>query len=130
MKITFSSKASLDVLGVHGASVMHEGVQRDCLTVLMDPDAVPLEKALAAFTPEACQRLTLEDENGSYVHEHYTVRLEAGCGFKDYVLLGGSGTGDKKQVVFVKMARSTMAERTLQEQQETIDALVLSALEG
>ena len=130
MKITLENGAELEVLGVHGQTVLHEGVQRDSLTVLMDPEVVDLEQALAAFAPSACGTITLTDDDGTYVHEHYTIRLEAGMGYKDYALSHGSTTGDRKQVVYVRMARSTLAERTLQSQQDALDALVLAALEG
>lgn len=130
MKITFANGAELPVLGVHGRVVTHNGVQRDSLLIMMSPDAVTLEQALAAFSEDACGTIWLTDADGTYVHEHYTIRLEAGQGYKDYALTGGVNTNDPAQCVYVRMARSTLAERQLQSQQESIDALLVAALEG
>ena len=62
MKILLENGAELEVLGVHGQTVLHEGVQRDSLVVLMDPEVVDLDQALAAFAPSACGTITLTDK--------------------------------------------------------------------
>ena len=80
MKLKFADNKELDILGVHGRSVEYQGVRRDCLTFLIDPTAIGLEDACNAFTPEQCKRITLEDAEGQYVHENYTVRIDAGQG--------------------------------------------------
>lgn len=131
MKLTFANGSELDVLGVHGRTVIYEGIQRDSLIFLMDPNAVSLEDAMGAFTESACKTMQLTDDKGNmFVHEHYTIRVEVGQGYKDYALTGGVSGQDMEQMTYVRMARSTLAERQLQAQQEAIDALVLSALEG
>ena len=69
MKITFANGAELPILGVNGRVVTHNGVQRDSLLIMMSPDAVTLEQALAAFSEDACTQLWLTDTDSTYVHE-------------------------------------------------------------
>jgi hypothetical protein len=57
-----------------------------------------------------------------------------GKGYKELAMRGVSGAGgtvkeEEKQVCWVSMTQSTLAERTLQNQQDTLDALIISALE-
>ena len=124
MKITFADGMELEALGVHGRSVEYQGVRRDCLTFLLDPQAVSLAQAMETFTPERCGSLTLTDEAGSYVHEHYTIRIEAGQGLRDYALTGAANDQEPQEAVYVRMAQSTLAERELFEQRALIDRLL------
>ena len=100
----------------------------------MDPEKVSLEQALAAFTPERCGAIQLMDETDRrrevVVHEHYAIRVEVGQGCKDFALSGSVTESEQIPAVYVRMAQSTQAERQMQAQQETLDALVVSALEG
>ena len=134
MTLTFKDGTTLPLLGVHGRTMNYEGVLRDSLLFLMDPAEVSLEQALAAFTPERCGAIQLMDETDRrrevFVHEHYTIRVEVGQGCKDFALSGSVTESEQIPAVYVRMAQSTQAERQMQAQQETLDALVVSALEG
>ncbi len=134
MTLTFQDGTSLPVLGVHGRSINYEGVLRDSLLFLMDPENVSLQTVLETFTPEQCGSIQLMDETDRrrevYVHEHYTIRVEVGQGCKDFALSGSVTEQEQVPAVYVRMARSTQAERQLQAQQETLDALLVSTLEG
>lgn len=134
MTVTFQDGTSLPLLGVHGRPVNYEGVQRDSLLFLMDPERVPIQAAMEAFTPENCQAVTLAAEDGAhpeaFVHENYTIRVEVGQGSRDYALSGSVTELKQIPAVYVRMARSTLAERTLQAQQEILDSLVVAALES
>lgn len=134
MTLTFKDGTTLPLLGVHGRTMNYEGVLRDSLLFLMDPEKVSLEQVLESFTPERCVAVQLVDETDRrrevFVHEHYTIRVEVGQGCKDYALSGSVTELEQVPAVYVRMARSTQAERQMQEQQETLDALVIGALEG
>lgn len=134
MTLTFKDGTSLPLLGVHGRTMNYEGVLRDSLLFLMDPDKVSLERVLAMFTPERCASIQLMDETDRrrevFVHEHYTIRVEVGQGCKDFALSGSVTELEQVPAVYVRMAQSTQAERQMQAQQEMLDALVVSALEG
>lgn len=130
MKVTLTNGETLQVQGIHGRNVNYQGVQRDSLIFLFHPETVPLEKALTAFTPERCALVTVEDDNGeTFIHENYTIRLEAGIGYRDMILAGGVDGQTMELSVYVRMAQSTLAERMLQNQQEAIDALLIAALQ-
>lgn len=129
MEIKLSNGAQLNALGVHGRKVNYQGVQRDCLIILIDPQTVTVEQVCAAFTEENCRSIEIADSDGTYIHEHYTIRVEVGQGYKDMALTGGVSGNDMTQVVYVRMAQSTLAEREIQQQREVIDQLIVSALE-
>lgn len=129
MKIQLANEAELNAIGVHGQNTFYQGTNRDCLLFLFDPQTVSLDAVCAAFTPENCKTVQITDDTGTFLHEHYTIRVEAGVGCQDYVLTE-TVKENTQQCVFVKMARSTLAERKLLEQQAAIDALVVAALEG
>lgn len=130
MKVTFADGTELEALGVHGRSVEYQGVRRDCLTFLFDPELVTLSQAAAAFTPERCGSITLADEAGSYVHEHYTIRVEAGQGIQSYVLTGVANDQEPQESVYVRMAQSTLAEREIMEQRALINKLLAAGEAG
>lgn len=131
MKITLSNGAELKTLGVHGRTINYQGTQRDCLIFMFDPDEYPLNDIVSAFNEGNCSSITLKDDAGNvYVHENYTIRIEAGIGFKEMVKSGSVSNNDTSQTVYVRMAQTTLAERKLMNQQEVIDALVAQVLEG
>lgn len=135
MTVTLSNGEQLNCLGVHGGPVTYQGVTRDRLTFLFDPGEISVEQLLEKFTAENCAAVTLADEteaeSSAAVHEHYTIRTGAGMGMKDLAQRGGYGSSvtDERQVCWVSMAQSTLAERMLLSQQEAIDALIVSVLE-
>ncbi len=133
MTLTFKDGSTLPLLGVHGRTMNYEGVLRDSLLFLMNPEKVSLEQAMEAFTPERCESIQLMDETDRreevFVHEHYAIRVEVGQGFKDFALSGSVTEIEQTPAIYVRMAQSTQAERQLQAQQEMLDALVIHALE-
>lgn len=131
MKVTLTDGKVFQILGAHGRTINYQGVQRDVLTFMFDPEKVSLDDVLEAFTETACSSLAITDDEGNtFFHEYYTIRVEAGIGYKDMVVSGGTSTAETAQTVFVKMAQTTLTERTIQQQQDTIDALVVAVLEG
>jgi len=129
VKIQLANGAQLDALGVHGQHTFYQGVTRDCLIFLFDPAAVSLDAVCTAFVPENCATIQLSDDSGTFLHENYTIRVEAGIGLQEHILTG-SVKDDTRQCVFVKMAQASLAERQLLEQQAILDALIVANLEG
>lgn len=131
MKITLSNGTEFEALGVHGRSMNYQGTQRDSLVFMFNPDDYSLNDIVNAFNEENCSAITLEDSNGgTYLHENYTIRIEAGIGYKEMVKSGSVSSNDTTQAVYVRMAQTTLTERKLMSQQDVLDALVVQALEG
>ncbi|MBQ3426549.1 MAG: hypothetical protein IJH37_05315 [Clostridia bacterium] len=131
MKVILSNGKELEAKGVHGRSINYQGVQRDSLIFLFDAESESLTDALEDFTAENCAAVTLEGDNGErFIYEHYTIRTELGYGYKDFVLTGGVSGKDDSKVVYVRMAQTTLLERTVESQQEAIDNLIAAVLEG
>lgn len=130
MKITLSNGTEFEALGVHGRSMNYQGVQRDSLVFMFNPDDYSLNDIVNAFNEENCPSIALEDGDGNvYLHENYTIRIEAGIGYKEMVKSGSVSTNDTAQTVYVRMAQTTLTERKLMNQQEVLEALVVAALE-
>lgn len=128
MKVQLYNGVELEAIGVFGRNYFYQGVNRDSLVFLFAPESVSLDAVRAAFTPENCREIRLSDGNETFLHEHYTIRLELGIGFQEQVLTG-SVKQDTTQCIFVTMAQSTLTERQLQAQQAALDALIIAALE-
>lgn len=122
---------TLSCEGVYANPVTYLGITRDALTFVFDPEKTGLEELLEQFTPENCAAVTITDNDETYIHEHYTVRVGAGVGCKDLALRGGmaGNVQDTQPLAWVTMAQSTPAERQMQAQQVAIDALLVAALE-
>ena len=130
MKVILSNGRELEALGVHGRNISYQGVQRDSLIFLFDIENESLADAMTDFTAENCSKIMLTNEDEEqFIHEHYTIRTELGYGFKDLVLTGGVSGNDDTKVVYVRMAQTTLMERTVESQQEAIDSLIILALE-
>ena len=129
MIVKLKNGFTISVLGVHGQNCFYQGVNRDCLIFLFDPSVVSLSDLAQAFTAENCQTISIEEEENCFLHENYTIRLAIGQGFQAEAL-GNQIGKDDRQCVFVKMAQSTLAERQILQQQETLDALLIATLEG
>ena len=131
MKVILSNGRGIEALGVHGRNISYQGVQRDSLIFLFEIENESLADAMTDFTDENCAVVTLESDDGErFIHEHYTIRTELGYGYKDLVLTGGVSGNDDTKVVYVRMAQTTLMERTVESQQEAIDNLIVAALEG
>ena len=155
MQIEFNNGKIFECLGVHSNQSTYQGVVRDCYTFLFDTAKVSLAEIEQQFTAENCRRLvlliekevseTITDEETAetsvvtktiteeFVHEHYTMRVGYGYGLQELAVSGGVGYGGNiteppEPVNWVKMLQTTLAERSIESQQEVLDALVVEAL--
>lgn len=128
MNLTLQNGEQFQVKGVHGQNIFYQGINRDCLTFLFDA-RTDINEIVKNFTAENCKKIVIEDGENKYLHENYTIRIALGLGYQAEAL-GNAVTKDGTQCVFVKMAQSTLSERQLQQQQETLDALLVATLEG
>jgi len=135
MRIVLTNGTELVATGIHAQQVTYQGVLRDCLIFLFDPETISMDEAGKLFCADNCSTIKIVDEEGEYLHSNYTIQLEIGRSIKEIALYGtmaGSEQAgfDMSNRVYVKMAQSTMAERQLERQQEVLDALLIAQLEG
>lgn len=129
MKLIFNNLSELESLGVHSKSIVYQGVDREMYLFLFELDKYSLEELLNTFTEENCKSIVIiDDEENQFVHENFTLRIAAGIDHLEH-LIGRFSSSDTTQVAFVKMAQTTLSERTLQTQQDAINKIVLSMLE-
>lgn len=128
MQIVLNDGAAFELKGVHGQNIFYQGINRDCLIFLFDA-ATDINEILNAFTAENCKKIFITDGENKYLHENYTIRIALGRGYQAEAL-GNAVAKDETQCVFVKTAQTTLAERQILQQQETLDALLIAALEG
>lgn len=128
MIIKLNNGDVFDCLGVHGGKVTYQGVDRDSLIFLFDGNT-NLEELSSSFSSENMKSIVLFDsDGGENLHENYTIRVNCGKGRKDSIL--GYGIEDETMIVWVTMAQSTVSERLVLEQQQILDMLIVSSLEG
>lgn len=127
MNLIFANDETIEVLGVHGSSQMYQGVSRDFLTFIfpVETDITELSKK---FTPSNMRIFGLDDGDSVSYHSDYTIFVAYGSGYQDHILHTPIQT--ERKCSYVIMAQSTMAERQMQNQQEIIDVLLVSELEG
>lgn len=110
MTIRLKSGLELECLGVHGSKIVHEGVNRDCLTFLFSSSS-NIAGLLNIFTSENCEQIWIISDGSQDLHENYTIRTSAGIGFKDGIL--HYGDSDNTEVCWISMAQSTLTERQI-----------------
>ena len=135
MKVVLANGTEVAITGVHAQQVTYQGVLRDCLIFLFEPETIGADAVSNLFCANNCSVIKIEDDEGEYLHSNYTIQLEAGRGYKDIALYGTMAGSEQagnamSQRVYVKMAQSTLAERKLEQQQEVLDALLVAQLEG
>ncbi len=135
MKITLANGYIMDCENVCGARMMYQGVNRDSLTMVFDPDTISLDQISQLFTAENCQALTItDDQNNQFVHENYTIRAGMGVSVLDLAVQGATNAlfapaiTKEEPKAWVTMVETTLGERQLQEQQELIDQMLVSQL--
>lgn len=126
MIIKLKNGTDLDCLGIHGGKVMYQGVNRDSLTFLFAYD-LDLEDLSFKFSPDNTSEITIYSEDSVDIHSYYTIRVSCGKGRKDSILSYGIESPD--MVSWVKMAQTTVQERTIQSLQDTVDMMILTSLE-
>lgn len=148
--IRLTNGTEFPVLGVHSQSIMYNGIQREHLIFLFDSLEVTLAEIQESFTPENCKNIVIGaptdalDEAGQpeyeeFVHPYYSIMLGLGYANRNKVInaptIGSSNPDDVTNeaseldmVNFVKMVQTTLAERSIENQQEVLDALVVEAL--
>lgn len=67
------TNTTLTATGVRGERIYYQGADRDCLTFIFDTSNT-LDELDAAFTAEACEDITIVDDEHEYLHHGYTIR--------------------------------------------------------
>lgn len=130
MKITLFNGTEWEALGVHGEPVYFQGVNRDSLRFLFDPERYTMEEIDRAFTAENCKSITLTGEDGeAFVHQGYLLRHSLEKGY-DTNYGVSPGTERPPLRLAVRMARISYLEQRQEELTDAVDKLILSGLEG
>ncbi|MCM1136330.1 MAG: hypothetical protein NC400_12245 [Clostridium sp.] len=153
MQIKLTNNTLLDCVGVQHGVTTYQGVARDCCTLFFNSKVVALADVEQLFAADNCQKLVMttqtsetvlvkdqktgEEQINSMVKEeetvleNYTIRASYGHSFQtsiDEQTYGDDVAALPEDVVWVKLLQTTLAERSIQNQQEVLDALVVEAL--
>lgn len=128
MKIILANGAELNPILVTGGQKYVQGESRDTLNFIFPADA-GMETLDAAFTPEACESITITEDSGAeFIHKAYTVR----AGLKKENVEVTPGTEEAEPVyedrITVSMSQRTYTESQLASLTDTVDVLVMDAL--
>lgn len=123
MKVKFGDKTEMEAVVVTGGSRYVQGASRDALSFVFPAEA-GLEAVDAAFTPERCEHITIEDdEGGEYVHTGYTVRCELTKAAVEVSPATAEAEAVTEDRITVVMAQRTYAETQLAQLLATVAAL-------
>lgn len=129
MLIKFMDGSTLECEGVYSRLKYYSGINRDSY-IFVFPDTVGLIEVVSKFQPENCKKIWIEDESGEkFLHEHYTIRLEAGIKERGALLQIGENE-DHRTVTYIQMIRTTYSEQQLEELSDAMDALLIAQLMG
>lgn len=132
MKIILLDGTELESLGVHGRTITYQGINRDSLIFIFDPNVVDINTVKEKFTPENCESIILVEDHDEFIHENYCIRTELGQTDRSLLLneISRNDGVQSSEVVYVKMAQMSYTEMQVKKQQEAIDALIINSLEG
>lgn len=129
MKVIFADGRWMQCNSVHSMPMTYDGTTRDSYTFLFPADT-SIDTIKNHFTPDNCDQITLEDEDGNrFIHEHYTIPISAGTSDRGLLLMAGENV-DHEQVPYIKMCRETTMETRVRQLQEVTDAVLTNMLEG
>lgn len=127
-KIIFADGRVLLSEVVVSRSMMYNGTNREAY-IFTFPEDTSVDSLLSHFTPDNCDQIWLEDEEGNrFLHEHFTIRISAGVSDRGQLLNVGEDT-DHRMIAFVKMCKETTMETRVRQLQETTDIMLTNMLE-
>ena len=129
MKIILLDGTELESLGVHGRTITYQGINRDSLIFIFDPNVVDINTVKEKFTPENCESIILVEDHDEFIHENYCIRTELGQTDRSLLLneISRNDGVQSSEVVYVKMAQMSYTEMQVKKQQE---AIIINSLEG
>ena len=130
MQIKFNNGVTVDVLSVNGSSRYFQGANRDSLEIQIAREAIDFE-GLEELTADSAntKKLVVIDGEAKNTFDDYVFRAELSL---RPVTVSASVTPDAPDVAeerySVVLAQKTYTEQQIDRLNDTVDALVLSAL--
>lgn len=113
MNIKLADNTELEPIMVMGEPRYVQGANRDTLGFVF-PASAGLEALDAAFAPESCQTITIQDDEGSeHIHIGYTIRAELAKAAVEIKPATAETEAVYEDRITVVMAQRTYAENQL-----------------
>ena len=122
MKIILANGTELNPILVTGEKRTVHGMNRDTLRFVFPADA-GMEALDAAFTPEACESITIEDSE-SYIHKGYTIRAELKKEAVEVLAATPESEAVYEDRITVAMSQRTYMETQLAEQKAILNTML------
>lgn len=132
--IFFTEGTILPVAAVWSRPSNYSGAYRDALELQFDPDTISFD-ALRQLVdnPNNTAQIRLsdvEDTSTVYLHENYSIRTSLALKPIEITPATGTAPAVTEDRLCVTLAQLTYQELQLQQLQATVDALVMTDLEG
>ena len=127
MKIILADGRELTPILVAGEKRPVQGVTRDTLRFVFPAEA-GMEALDAAFTPAACESITIENGGETYIHKGYTIRAELKKAAVELLAATPESDAVYEERITVAMGQRTWAETQLASLTDTVDVLVMESL--
>lgn len=129
--IKFASGTTYDTITVRGGQSYIQGASRQTLEIQFEKSAVDFS-TLEALTSDSANlgAITLKDDNGEHVHNHYSIR--AGIGMKQETVSAGDAdtpptTEERIYLILAQLTYSEVQSAQYAEQIADLQAAVAAA---
>lgn len=123
MKVIFANGTELNPILVTGEKRTVHGMSRDTLRFVFNADA-GMAVLDEAFTEAACESITIDNGNESYIHKGYTIRAELKKSAEEIVKATADTDSVYEDRIVVSMSQRTYTETQLAEQKALLKTLL------
>lgn len=127
MQITLHNGTVLNPLTAIGTSKLVQGATRDTISFVF-PESTDLNEMDAIFTPENCETITVNGDDGDYLYSGYTIRAEVKRVPVEVAPATETDAAVYENRVIVSMGQRTFLESQIASLTDTVDVLVLDSL--
>ena len=124
MKIILNNNTELTPINVIGGRKNVQGASRDTLTFVF-PGDMDIAELDGIFTAQNCESVTIEGEDGAYIHKGYTIRGELSKTTVCTVAETEETAAVYEDRINVVMGQRTYTEKQIAETQVQIAALLM-----
>lgn len=124
MKVKLNNQTELDVITVNGSKQFYQGETRDTLEIQLKKGIKSFDELDELFgNEENTKRLTIINDSGEFLHEHYTLRISMGLTAVEISSETAEASAQTEERITILLAQKSYRERELEEMKRMIAQL-------
>lgn len=135
MYIRLANGKEFEHISALASMLYYDGVQRRTIRIYFDPKKYSIDTLYDEFTEDACKTIVVvDDDRQEFIHPNYSIKIEAGITKTHGLNPAGTSISDTNErastepLCYITLAETTLQERMLLTQQDTLDKVVASML--